>query len=605
MKFSFFTVLLLFICVSSIGQVNDKTVAKYLTGRDWVIISEKSDGETTFVSYDDLMYIRFNDDNTAFINIMNESPEDDTYISWEYSDGFLLLKDESGDMFGQESNSRIEFLDSNRLTLKVIDESITYLYCQERKNFKAQDLSLYEKAVELNTEDSYQMYLDKMPGGKYVGSVKKTLSRFLWDDVRRSRDLNKIEEFCETYSESEYYAEAEKLKDELLWAECMKSPGKVAYVTYLNKSNPTNAEHITEAFSKYEDFLWSDAVNANTIEMYREYLRVYPEGKYKSEAWDHLAFAEAKKENSIPSYNKYLSMYPTGKYVAEANDILINAYLYWGNQSFDKFKVAIGSATIFSYSGLDTDIDEALKYYDLLISKYPDNAKTIELKNGRYAEACYYKAEVLYAEKKYSESVKFYEKSIAANSSSSFASDANAKMASAEKIIRKKSLPDLQFIQYNGSVTAPIGIMWGSSNVDRIGGWISAKMSPGFLIGTSYYTYDGHQFIGNVMTPQATGKEVRSAASITTGLTVPIGYPFALYGGAGYYYEAMIMQVDETDSSGDYYDTKWIRDESRTISGVETSFGLLLNSYDISLSAGISLVNFDKAIFNFGVGWTF
>lgn len=606
MKFSFLAVILLFISISAFGQVNDKTVAKYLTGRDWVIISEKSDGETTHISYDDLMYLRFNEDNTASINLLNESPEEELYISWEYNDGFLLLKDESGDMFGQESNSRIEFLDSTRLTLKVIEEGITYLYCQERKNFKAQDLGLYEKAVELNTQESYQNYIDKMPGGKYVSSVKKSLSAYIWDEVRRSRDVQKIEDFCETYPQSEHYADAQYLRDELLWAECMKAPGKAAYVTYINNANPTYADHIDEALSKYEEFLWADAVNANSIEMYNEYLRVYPEGRYKAEAWDHRAFAEAKKENSIPSFNKYLSMYPSGRHVAEAREILVNAYLYWGNKSFDAFISAKGSAPITnSNSTLSSHIDEALLYYDRMISEYPGDAKTIEMKNSRYGEACFYKAELLYAEGKYSECVRYYDKSIAASSNGWFVSEANSKKTRAEKTVKRNNLPDLQFIEYNGSTTAPIGFMWGSSNVGRIGGWLSAKISPGIFVGTSYYTYDGHQFIGNVMTPQKTGKEVRSTGSVTTGLTIPLGYPFALYGGAGYYYEAMILQVDETDDYGDYYDTKWIRDESRTFSGVEASFGLTMNTYDISFSAGISLVNFEKTVFNFGIGWTF
>jgi len=605
MKFTF--VFILFsLSLSIIAQVNDNTVGKYLTGRDWVVISDKFNNELTHTSYDELMFLRFNKDNTGISNYLNESDEEDIIFTWEYNEGFLNLIDESGDAFDEEMNGRIEFLDSTRMTLKIIDPEIRYIYCQERRNLRAMDIGLYEKAVELNTAIAYQTYLDKMPGGKYVEVVKNSLSGFEWEDARKTRDINKLNTFCEVFGESEYFEDVQYLIDEIRWDDCLKLHSKSGYADYINMSNRTYALHLTEAYAEYEEFAWTDAKNANSIELYTEYLRVYPEGKYSPEAKDHLKFAVAKKENSIPAFNNYLSAYPSGRHASEAREIVANAYLFWGDKSYESFISEKGSAPIASAnSTLAGFLDEALTYYDRLIAEYPGNSKTIELKKGRYAEACFYKAELLFAGGQYTESVKYYDKSISANYSGWFASEANAKKNKAEKIVRRNNLPDLQFIEYNGASTAPLGIMWGSSNIGRIGGWISAKISPGFFTGSSYYTYDGHQFVGNVMTPQATGKEVRSTGSVTAGLTAPLGYPFALYGGAGYYYEAMLMQVDETDDYGDYYDTKWIRDESRSISGIEASFGLLMNTNDISLSAGMSLVNFEKVIFNVGVGWTF
>lgn len=605
MKFTF-VIYFFSLGLISIAQVNDNAVSKYLTGRDWVIISEKSNNELTNISYDDLMFLRFNKDNTGITNYVNESDEEDIIFNWEYSEGFLNLIDESGDVFDEELNGRIEMLDSTRMTLKLIDSEIRYIYCQERRNLKVMDIGLYEKAVELNTDIAYRTYIDKMPSGKYVEMVKNSLSGFEWEAARKSRDLNKIKAFSEEFEESDYYDDAQFLIDEINWETCQRLSNKSGYATYINEANRGYAQHLAEAYNKYEEFSWTDVVNANSTEAYSEYLRVYPTGKYSVLAKDHLKFAESQKENSIPAYNNYLSAFPSGLHASEVGEILANAYYYWGNKSYESFISLNGDGPLVSVTaGLSMYINEALSYYEKLINEFPMNAKAIEIKNKRYAETCYYKAEMLFLDGKYEEAIQYYNQYLAASPNGKFSSDANSKKGKAQKKLQKQNLPDLSYFQYNATINSPVGIAFGYANTGSIGLFVSFRMNPGVLHGNSYYTYDGNNFTGNVFDPRITGKEVRGNLSISTGASVILSYPFSIWMSFGYYYENVTMEVDEYDEYGEYYETKWILDKSRSLNGIDTGIGLMLNSRDISLCLGLSIINMSESSLNFGIGWTF
>ncbi len=71
-----------------------------------------------------------------------------------------------------------------------------------------------------------------------------------------------------------------------------------------------------------ENNVWKAAVNENTTISYQKYLRLYPEGRFFSEASskkEDLIWEEANKSNNPAELYNYLSDYPNGKYSDEAN----------------------------------------------------------------------------------------------------------------------------------------------------------------------------------------------------------------------------------------------------------------------------------------------
>jgi TonB family protein len=75
--------------------------------------------------------------------------------------------------------------------------------------------------------------------------------------------------------------------------------------------------------SAEEDHLYSRAVNGNNLSAAQQYLREYPQGRYRAEvlrASDELAYRNALSENTVSAFDDYLNNYPDGKFASEARN---------------------------------------------------------------------------------------------------------------------------------------------------------------------------------------------------------------------------------------------------------------------------------------------
>ena len=87
-------------------------------------------------------------------------------------------------------------------------------------------------------------------------------------------------------------------------------------------------------FYPYETKNWENVQKQNTISSYEQYLKDYPQGKYKNEAKEIITWLKTTQENSINKYNEFIKQYPRSIFINDANTKL--AELITDSMSFYK-----------------------------------------------------------------------------------------------------------------------------------------------------------------------------------------------------------------------------------------------------------------------------
>lgn len=112
--------------------------------------------------------------------------------------------------------------------------------------------------------------------------------------------------------------------DKVDWEIALKKADKYnpnPYKQYL-KLHP-QGEHVSEAESKIEDYVWQEANYNNNLNSFKGYLQKYPNGKYSSLAKEDTLWLYAVEYNTSYSYNKYLQKYPNGSHSSLAKENIL------------------------------------------------------------------------------------------------------------------------------------------------------------------------------------------------------------------------------------------------------------------------------------------
>lgn len=225
---------------------------------------------------------------------------------------------------------------------------------------------------------AYRHYLDiygnPAPSyrGKYIDQVNVAIKivkdRDDWAKAKESNSIRSYSDYLSMYDKEapayigKFVNEAKKaifsLEDDTAWQLATNLNTVESYQAYLGKYDvvaPSNrGKYVEVAKQKIEELLppppldpriaddedWNKAVNANTIESYKEYLYEYanPQKSYKGihvreakqalfRLQDELDWNVAKSEHTIESYQHYLSIYSasnefTGRHVDEARQAI-------------------------------------------------------------------------------------------------------------------------------------------------------------------------------------------------------------------------------------------------------------------------------------------
>jgi hypothetical protein len=306
-------------------------------------------------------------------------------------------------------------------------------------------------------------------------------------------------------------------------------------------------------------------------------------------AEDEEAWQTAQKENSIDSYENYLSSNTIQKHSDEANQTLKEAYVYWGSKYAE-----------------DDDISNMELYFSKYKNKYP-GGKEISKINSVMCQTYYRNGKSKSAEK-YSSSqqtaIKYFElaQQYCPENYQTLKSDLNKSY----RLEKRYSRDDRTYFAYIYDSISPIGLSIGTINNNSFGAYFSTGINNNIFTETAYFTVNNSGvFDGEVFTDlRKTGESKIGAFNGMVGLTKKIIYPLWIYGGLGIDHKRLILEVDEYDDSGDFYETVWVRNTDESYWKPAYEAGLIIDFSGFFLRGGLKTLDFSDYYLNFGIGFS-
>ena len=225
--------------------------------------------------------------------------------------------------------------------------------------------------------DGFQPRDERVPWGRWLagtalfaaiigGAIWLSVTVIIPDNVPSNADT-------QTEGEGDVQAAAapepeKKLKDDEAWVKALEQDTLEGYREYLALF--PNGKHVEEAqaeIDRYDDEAWSVAERRDTISGYEDYLEAWPEGRHASEARQRIAemkaaaeaiskdaaeraaqeaadWDRAARENTIASYGSYLSKHPTGAHADDARSRMAQLQATAADKSAWDQAVTLGTA---------------------------------------------------------------------------------------------------------------------------------------------------------------------------------------------------------------------------------------------------------------------
>jgi len=184
---------------------------------------------------------------------------------------------------------------------------------------KKKEQSFFEIQNQIHTIDAYRIYLSQYGENRRfsqqakdsIYAIEKQEETELWESLSK-QGLYQV--YIDITKKGSFKKEAQLALENQTWEEAKK---KRIYNLYLEKY--PNGIFSKEAKELMEQMSWEAAKQKRN---YQQYIDAYPKGKYismaqeliENELWntESKAWNEANKRNSINSFKKYLNLYPNG-----------------------------------------------------------------------------------------------------------------------------------------------------------------------------------------------------------------------------------------------------------------------------------------------------
>lgn len=217
----------------------------------------------------------------------------------------------------------------------------------------------WQKALKKNTLSSYRKFLRKHPETEYVdkalSSIDKILDEIIWRNVKDENTTWAYEYYLHNYPKGKYVTLAlntiKELHENNVW-EHVKNTKEIkpliAFIEQFPESKyKQKALKRIKMLEKHdgERRLYLRAVSAKSYDLYKKYIRKYPDGLFIDEIEREFAFIRqlqnriksqksinytitenneeldwqlAKARNDLSAYGEFYKKYPQSKYAAEA-----------------------------------------------------------------------------------------------------------------------------------------------------------------------------------------------------------------------------------------------------------------------------------------------
>lgn len=209
----------------------------------------------------------------------------------------------------------------------------------KKKIIEIEEFEIWNISSGRNSFSSLFDYLDKYPQGKYVNEANKQIK-----DLREKEDEKRREIAAR---EEKAWKEAIEKNSLLSFQEYLKfyPKGKFAgesikRIETIKDEEEEEKQELERGREFEEEIFWKDAAKINSIGSFNKYLEFYPVGKFSKEAKNQvkvlqeiendklrkeqeernevMAWNHTLKTHQASSYEEYLLIYPNGKFSTEA-----------------------------------------------------------------------------------------------------------------------------------------------------------------------------------------------------------------------------------------------------------------------------------------------
>jgi hypothetical protein len=232
---------------------------------------------------------------------------------------------------------------------------------------RQRDEIAFNTASELNSIDSYNVFMKKYPYSEKFYTAKKTRDHIAFQIAQETNTEASIEYFLTSYSDSEDAKTAQIILENKIFERISKTNELSDFINFNNRF--PRSEKSARVTKIIEDIKFNELIKKNNIDEYYSYLvEDHPEDLKNSalKELEYLKYIEVGKEQHIPGILSFLSEFPNSKYKNELQLLVDSLY----------FKVIKTTA--------NKDIKKSLDLYNEYYLNFPESEFSIELKKFIY-----------------------------------------------------------------------------------------------------------------------------------------------------------------------------------------------------------------------------
>ncbi len=189
----------------------------------------------------------------------------------------------------------------------------------------------YNEAKSNNSTDSYKYFIDAYPKSKHVTEIQAKLYESAFENAKANMAVPYLNQYIDTYlnSDNKNIPIAIHLRDSLVFSTLTKS-----YSEYLGFANQyPNSEYTPKIIEDLPNLLYSQAVNDNNLESYELFITNYPDDSRvniaKSKV-EELIYEKLLANFSLSEFEDFKQRFPNSKYINSLSEtyykIMANYY---------------------------------------------------------------------------------------------------------------------------------------------------------------------------------------------------------------------------------------------------------------------------------------
>lgn len=149
-------------------------------------------------------------------------------------------------------------------------------------------------------------------------NMKTKIDSLAFDLAKQSNTINSYNHFITNYAKAPQRASAIELRDEVAFLDVLKQNTYQSFFTYIQ--DYPNSHRLSDARARYEKLLYESKTKDGTLQSYASFINQFPQSPYRFEA-ERQVFELATVIGDSTAFMNYLREYPQGKFRKRAGDL--------------------------------------------------------------------------------------------------------------------------------------------------------------------------------------------------------------------------------------------------------------------------------------------